>query len=162
MPRAGVMAAGTQEVYPLVSWGIKRSQRCTGNPGSVLQSPAINVWQRLIVCVKKTYRTGFASIKQTNSNTRNRQYESTLNTRASPGRTYKKVFKGVCRICDQKGHKSAGCWENPQHKDERPANWKIKNSPERHMQSLQIVVYIVILVTKQDTQKTDISKRRGK
>jgi hypothetical protein len=41
-----------------------------------------------------------------------------------------KVFKGDCRTCGQKGHKSADCWENPQNKDKRAANWKSKNSPE--------------------------------
>jgi hypothetical protein len=80
--------------------------------------------------VKKAYRTMFVSFKQTNSNTRDRQHESALNARANPGRTFKKVFKGDCRTCGQKGHKSADCWGNPQNKDKRPAHWKSKNSPQ--------------------------------
>jgi hypothetical protein len=80
--------------------------------------------------LKKAYRSVFASLKQTNSNTRDRQHESALYARANPGSTYKKVFKGDCRTCGQNGHKSADCWENPQNKDERPANWKSKNTPE--------------------------------
>jgi hypothetical protein len=80
--------------------------------------------------VKKAYKIVFASLKQKNSNTRDRQHESDLNSRAKLGRTYKKVFKGDCRTCGQKGHKSADCWDNPQNKDKMPANWKSKNSPE--------------------------------
>jgi hypothetical protein len=40
------------------------------------------------------------------------------------------VFKGDCRTCGQKQHKSAGFWEDPQNKDKRSANWKSKHSPE--------------------------------
>jgi hypothetical protein len=70
------------------------------------------------------------SPKQTNSNTSNRGHDSALSARANPGRTYNKVFKRDCRTCGQKVHKSADCWEKPQNKDKRPANWKSKNSPE--------------------------------
>jgi hypothetical protein len=80
--------------------------------------------------VKKAYRKKFASLKHTNSNTRDRQHESALYARANTQRTYKKLFKGYCRTCGQKGYKSADCWENPQNKDKRPANWKSKNLPE--------------------------------
>jgi hypothetical protein len=38
----------------------------------------------------------------------------------------------------------------------------VKIHQRRHMQSQQIVVFIVIIVTKQDTQKTDFSRRKGK
>jgi hypothetical protein len=79
---------------------------------------------------KKAYRTVFASLKQLNSNTRDRRHELDLNAQANPGRTYKKVFKWDCRTCGQKGHKSADCWEIPQNKDRRPANYKSKKSPE--------------------------------
>jgi hypothetical protein len=64
----------------------------------------------------------FASLKQTNSNTRDRQQESALISRENPGKTYTKIYKGDCRICGQKGPKSADCWEIPQNKGRRPAN----------------------------------------
>jgi hypothetical protein len=80
--------------------------------------------------VKKACRTLFASLKQTNSNTRDRQQESVLIARAKTGRTYKKENKGDCRISGQNGHNSADCWEKPQNKERRPENWKHKNTPE--------------------------------
>jgi hypothetical protein len=36
----------------------------------------------------------------------------------------KKVFKGDCRICGEKGHKAADCWESDRNKYKRPSNCK--------------------------------------
>jgi hypothetical protein len=72
--------------------------------------------------VKIANRILFASLKQANRNTRNRQHESALYARSNPGRTCKTVFKGHWRTCGQKGHKSTDCWKQLLNKDKRPAN----------------------------------------
>jgi hypothetical protein len=51
--------------------------------------------------------------------------------------------------------------KNPRIKIKGQQTGKVKIL-QRHMQSLQIVVYIVIIVTKQGTQKTDVSRRKEK
>jgi hypothetical protein len=38
-----------------------------------------------------------------------------------------KHFKGSCRLCGARGHKSGDCWDNERSKDKRPAWYK---SPE--------------------------------
>jgi hypothetical protein len=112
--------------------------------------------------VKKVYRTVFASLKQTSSNTRDRQIESALYTRVNPGRTYKKVFKGDCRTCGQKGHTYADCWNKPQNKDERPANWKSKNSQEAaHAITTNKGLQCDYCHTTGQPQKADASRRKG-
>jgi hypothetical protein len=81
--------------------------------------------------VKKAYRTVHASINQ--NPTRERRNEAALfirNGEVTPGRGYPRVFKGDCRTCRQKSHKSANCWEKPANKDKRPPNWKSKKTPE--------------------------------
>jgi hypothetical protein len=51
--------------------------------------------------------------------------------------------------------------KNPRIKIRGHQTGKVKIHPRLHMQSQQIVVYNVIIVTKQDTQKTDVSRRKG-
>jgi hypothetical protein len=46
---------------------------------------------------------------------------------------FKKKFKGECRICGQKGHKSTDCWNNDKNKSKRPT-W-YKNPAERRKAS---------------------------
>jgi hypothetical protein len=45
-----------------------------------------------------------------------------------------KPFKGNCRLCGKKGHKSAECWDNEKNKDKRPKFYK---SPEERKKSEQ-------------------------
>jgi hypothetical protein len=45
----------------------------------------------------------------------------------------RKKYKGDCRICGQKGHKSADCWEKEVNRDKRPPNWKPR--PKNHSNS---------------------------
>jgi hypothetical protein len=53
-----------------------------------------NVSSSTLLHIKKAKLTVFASLKQTNSNTRARKLESAFIARANPGRTYKKVIAG--------------------------------------------------------------------
>jgi hypothetical protein len=43
-------------------------------------------------------------------------------------KTFPKKFKGDCRICGKKGHKSSDCWEN-QNKGKKPVFNKKSTSP---------------------------------
>jgi hypothetical protein len=52
--------------------------------------------------------------------------------------------------------------KTPRIKIQGPQTGKVKIHKRQHMQSQKIVVYIVIIVAKQDTQKTDVSRRKGK
>jgi hypothetical protein len=47
-----------------------------------------------------------------------------LSAQEKKKKTFKKVFKGDCRICGRKGHKAADCWESDKNKDKRPSNYK--------------------------------------
>jgi hypothetical protein len=84
---------------------------------------------------KKAYRTVHEYIKP--NHTKDRRNEADLFTRngaVTPGRGYSKVFKGDCRTCGQKGHKSAICCEKTANKDKWPPNWRSINTPEaEHM-----------------------------
>jgi hypothetical protein len=87
--------------------------------------------------VKKAYRTVHTSIKQ--NHTRDRRNEAALFTRngaVTLGQGYAKVFKGDCRTCGQKDHKSANCWENPTNKDKRSPNWKSKNTSKAALMTI--------------------------
>ena len=72
------------------------------------------------------FRTTFAGLKITiqvsrhkaalnvvASSAGNTRGSATYNQRRSGIPTFKKKFKGDCRICGNKCHKSADCWVNP-------------------------------------------------
>jgi hypothetical protein len=50
-----------------------------------------------------------------------KQNELVLSAQEKKKKTFKKVFKGDCRIC---GRKDADCWESDKNKDTRPSNYK--------------------------------------
>jgi hypothetical protein len=54
--------------------------------------------------------------------------EKTPETVLTSGK-FKKKFKGECKICGQKGHKSTDCWDNDKNKSKSPT-W-YKNPEER-------------------------------
>jgi hypothetical protein len=39
---------------------------------------------------------------------------------------FNKGFKGECRLCGCKGHRSIDCWDNEKNKDKCPSNYKQK------------------------------------
>lgn len=66
---------------------------------------------------------------QRNDNDVKKDKEMVLSAVSGKGkRTFKKQFKGDCRICGVKGHKAGDCWENPKNKDKRPPNYKSKSN----------------------------------
>jgi hypothetical protein len=75
--------------------------------------------------IKQAFRTIYGTIKQPGGIRK----EAALITRTG-NNSFKKKFKGDCRKCSEKGHKSADCWEKPTHKDKRPSNWKSSNNSE--------------------------------
>jgi hypothetical protein len=97
----------------------------------------------MLLDVKKAYRTVFASCKQTNRNTRDR-----------PNRIAEHVDKRVTNL------QITG--KTPRIKRNGQQTGKEKIHQRRHTQKQQKVAYIVAIVTIQDTQKTDVSRRKGK
>jgi hypothetical protein len=57
---------------------------------------------------KQAFRTNYGTIKQPEGIRK----EAALIT-GTGNNNFKKQFKGVCRTCGQKGHKSTNCWEKP-------------------------------------------------
>ena len=49
-------------------------------------------------------------------------------TGGSGGPRFHKKFKGDCKQCGKKGHKSSDCWEKDSNKSKRPATWKSPSS----------------------------------
>jgi hypothetical protein len=48
----------------------------------------------------------------------------TPETALAAGKSNKRKFKGDCRICGAKGHKSTDCWDNDKNKEKRPKWYK--------------------------------------
>ena len=71
---------------------------------------------------KKTHET--ALTVKTGHNTSNN------NSGNSGGRRFTKKFKGDCKQCGKKGHKSSDCWEKDANKSRRPNNWKSNTAHE--------------------------------
>jgi hypothetical protein len=82
--------------------------------------------------IKKAFRTTWAGLKQMSPNT-TQQSETALivKERARPS-NFKRIFKGDCRTCGKKGHKSADCRENPNNSDKHPATWNSKTPEAAH------------------------------
>jgi hypothetical protein len=74
--------------------------------------------------IKSTYRQIYGSHvlehKQTKQHKGGRSSEVALVAKGK----FAKKFKGDCRHCGRKGHKSPDCWEREQNKAKRPTNWK--------------------------------------
>ena len=48
-----------------------------------------------------------------------------------PGKPkFPRQYKGDCRTCGKKGHKSVDCWEKAENKDKRPTSWKSASGAE--------------------------------
>jgi hypothetical protein len=73
--------------------------------------------------VKEDIRQVYGQLNKGGSTTK----EQALVTR--DGKSFKKVFKGDCRVCGKKGHKATECWENEKNKDKRPYFYKPSTSP---------------------------------
>jgi hypothetical protein len=67
---------------------------------------------------KKTHETAFAAKTSHNS------YNYNKNNSGKFGRKITKKFKGDCKQCGKKGHKTSDCWEKDTNKSKRPNNWK--------------------------------------
>jgi hypothetical protein len=80
--------------------------------------------------IKGEFRQIFSSSKSKDYNHRERNKEAALNARQGNNNRFKKQFKGDCRHCGMKGHKSQDCWERPENKEKRPENWKTKKGRE--------------------------------
>jgi transposase InsO family protein len=83
-----------------------------------------------IINIKSTYRQIYGAYVLEHRANRHKGGNSGETALLARGKFTKK-FKGDCRHCGRKGHKSPDCWEREQNKAKRPANWKSQNKNQR-------------------------------
>jgi hypothetical protein len=78
--------------------------------------------------IKTEFRQVFSGLKFHNNTKGGKETAIVART---PGKgKFKKTFKGDCRHCGKKGHKSTDCWEKPENKDKCPSDWQSKKKNE--------------------------------
>ena len=89
---------------------------------------------------------GYIEIFDDDNNEKITKEEKALKT------SFKKQFKGKCRVCGKIGHKGADCWTLESNKNKRPENYHGKENSEKN----KISWVLVTIATRRDIEKQNV------